>query len=1024
MLSALSSEFEQPTQIGLGQKVSGIRKEGSRSILENTAGIREDGRINEVEEKIKKREIRPISVTIPIALQEHQHIILLGDAGSGKTTTIQFITHCFAVKDKKLAEEKLGLSEDRVPIMISLKEVLEEARKREIKHEGLDDWLADAVSVEMGADMSQSKEVVDGWIKAGRLIILLDGLDEIADELRTEVVKKIDRFSSTNRGMDCRIVITSRKEGYKRVGANFYEYALLPLTSNKEIKTYVIGWILALKSEYSEDQANNEALFLSELAKSNPSLSQVMTNPLLLRLLISQHLSDGGIPENRADLLRYYVDEEAWKRAKKREPFPPMQSDVGLALEIIAWKLHTLRENDFGILAEAVQNEIPSTKDGKEILQFIINAMGLLVLRGTLIQRRVDFIPLILQGYFVARCLKRAWKIDENRTWTFLKPLLHHPNWKEPIMLLLHMLGEEDATLLVEQIWKANSSYEEILHRDVLLVGECLKDGVLINRKLRKEILDNLLILYLFHKPPALSSPIYSHNLRLQRIVAKSVKSLFGSLSISDKAQLASYLLPIAKDIKRTRVPYLSSFKQFVDERFRHHRYLVKGITQELPSLINKIKGIFVINIGYLLTIFSLPFLILSYVDQVKTSRNVQRLTAIETLIILKYLSKEWIDFLISALKDPYLCGISAEVLGNIGPYNQEAFHGFCDLLYKDNFELSGSREKVIEALGVYGQRYSEVVNGLIELVKDSETWPRVRHRCIVALCKSAEVSLQAMEFIFDISNYIRADAGKAIDDGSLEGYTEGLGIISTASKEIVLYLFQILENQENVKYIDAGGILFNLFGNYRDGKSEFGGRGGFYPATHSTTDNDIEGSNSTIELTYDTPLLQCKVISDDGLITYVIEDFTEQVFWALINFRKEILYENPFLKILIYWGWKKKDIIERMISTVLTSDHYILAKELEHSLSTNLFLNCPIKHEIQTLLEDRIKSLRDPNQLVRDEAYQFWLSLSQQVTEKSPLHRLAERIEFIKWNTLEDSYKIASSSNNRKGLRFQLEIV
>ena len=62
-----------------------------------------------------KQESPKISLSISTLLQEHQNIVLIGEPGSGKTTTLQYIAHSFG---KDTAHESLGIQKRLIPVII------------------------------------------------------------------------------------------------------------------------------------------------------------------------------------------------------------------------------------------------------------------------------------------------------------------------------------------------------------------------------------------------------------------------------------------------------------------------------------------------------------------------------------------------------------------------------------------------------------------------------------------------------------------------------------------------------------------------------------------------------------------------------------------------------------------------------------------------------------------------------------------------------------------------------------------
>jgi hypothetical protein len=83
------------------------------------------------------------------------------------------------------------------------------------------------------------------------------------------------------------------------------------------------------------------------------------------------------------------------------------------------------------------------------------------------------------------------------RLWHFLRPRLHHPSWREPILLLAGMMSESHATELARRILRARSHYERELHRDLLLASDVVREGTPLSDNVANKILSSLVELYL-----------------------------------------------------------------------------------------------------------------------------------------------------------------------------------------------------------------------------------------------------------------------------------------------------------------------------------------------------------------------------------------------------------------------------------------------------------------------------------------------------------------------------------------------
>ncbi|AGL13791.1 SARP family transcriptional regulator [Actinoplanes sp. N902-109] len=125
---------------------------------------------------------------------DNRQLIVLGEPGAGKTALAILLT--LGVLNRRAAESRLP-----VPVLLPL------ARWDPVTEE-LDDWIVRTVAVTYyGCQERVARTLLDG----GRLVPILDGLDEIPERGRREAVEKLSAALSTDRPL----VVTCRSAEYR-----------------------------------------------------------------------------------------------------------------------------------------------------------------------------------------------------------------------------------------------------------------------------------------------------------------------------------------------------------------------------------------------------------------------------------------------------------------------------------------------------------------------------------------------------------------------------------------------------------------------------------------------------------------------------------------------------------------------------------------------------------------------------------------------------------------------------------------
>ncbi|MGD0613649.1 MAG: HEAT repeat domain-containing protein [Anaerolineales bacterium] len=394
-------------------------------------------------------------VALSQALRDAHNLVLLGEPGSGKSTVLQFIGLCFV--HTGWSRSRLLLQEERIPVKINLREHAELLTR---PGPGLEKALANSVREYLRRrSEEQALELIQSWQDQDRLLVLLDGLDEVPDALRSAVQDEINKFTASEHGRKCRLMVSSRPAGYASLGGTFQEFTLKPFEKAKESKPFLQGWLSAFRPDWPKKKAESEASWLYDYMAARPALLRILDNPLILRLSAQVYAGNGRerMARNRADLYRLYTD-ELWDRAvHDRGVDVDQKKAVWEAIELLAWQLQLDQKPD-----------IP-----EEILFIIHEQMGLVAWGGEVLV----FSHTTFQEYFVGQRLSRAWLSNRVGAWAFLHPRLHIPSWREPILLMDGSLDGKSATDLVHRVLHARSPFEQRMFRDWMMAASLIAEN-------------------------------------------------------------------------------------------------------------------------------------------------------------------------------------------------------------------------------------------------------------------------------------------------------------------------------------------------------------------------------------------------------------------------------------------------------------------------------------------------------------------------------------------------------------------
>ena len=211
-------------------------------------------------------------------------LLILGAPGSGKTTMLLELA-------RQLIQSARQDEKEPIPVVFNLAAWTERLP--------LAQWLAQQLSLIYYVP----KKVAPTWITENRMLLLLDGLDEVEEHSRAKCVQAINQFR-TNQGLTS-MVICSRLGEYKTIGAKLsFEGAItLQPLSPEQIDNYV-------------DRFGNSLAGVRLLLKKDQALEELAETPLMLSIMVLAYkdrnpndmIVSGSRESNRKHLFHNYIE--------------------------------------------------------------------------------------------------------------------------------------------------------------------------------------------------------------------------------------------------------------------------------------------------------------------------------------------------------------------------------------------------------------------------------------------------------------------------------------------------------------------------------------------------------------------------------------------------------------------------------------------------------------------------------------------------------------------------------------------
>ncbi|MEV0089919.1 NACHT domain-containing protein [Streptomyces sp. NPDC050738] len=395
------------------------------------------------------------------AFLDHDRVLLRGDAGSGKTTLVQWLA--------------ITSDQNRIPFVLPLRTL--------IRTDALP--TPDRFLSAVGCPHTPP----DGWservLRSGRALVMVDGLDEIPGPDRTRTKNWLTDLTEAFPGNHW--LVTTRPTAVRPDWLEgFRELALTPMLST-DVAAFVHRWHKAA------DAGTYETDLLNAL-RSKPDLARLATNPLMCGLICALHRERRGyLPQDRKQLYDAALAMLLTRRDLERGLGVPDDVETTEAarlalLQRIAYALILSGRTEMdestaeSLIARALPSITitPSTADARAVLHHLLLRSGLLRQPGP---GTVDFVHRTFLDYLGARAAVEDGHLD------VLASHASDHEWEDVVrMAVAHARPHERKALLDKLKAVADRADLTTSDRLRLLAMACLEHATELDPHTRTEV--------------------------------------------------------------------------------------------------------------------------------------------------------------------------------------------------------------------------------------------------------------------------------------------------------------------------------------------------------------------------------------------------------------------------------------------------------------------------------------------------------------------------------------------------------
>ncbi len=410
------------------------------------------------------------------ALAGHDRVLVRGEAGSGKTTLIQWLAVGAARQDP---DDRMAYLTGLIPFVLPLRTLT--------RHGGHLPAPKDFLTA-VGSPLAG--EEPPGWpsrvLTAGRGLLLVDGIDEVPEGERAHAHSWLTDLAEAY--PNNRWLVTSRPSAVAEEWLAAEEFGELRLSPMRpaDVRSFIGRWHEAARTGVPED---DEALAsyerqLLDAVRTKPDLGRLATNPLMCGLICALHRDRHGfLPIGRKELYQAALGMLLTRRDRERGVTGPElreEPQLQILQRLAYWlikdgRTEMTRDRALTEIGKALPAlpELQALGDPETVLSHLLNRSGLL--RAPTAET-IDFCHRTFQDFLGARAL-----LDEG-TFGMVRKHAADDQWEDVIRMAVAQGRPRDRADILRELLHDGSA------RAVVLAASCLEQATELDPAVRSEL--------------------------------------------------------------------------------------------------------------------------------------------------------------------------------------------------------------------------------------------------------------------------------------------------------------------------------------------------------------------------------------------------------------------------------------------------------------------------------------------------------------------------------------------------------